>query len=160
MQAAPWRDFNLKYELARKEQETAFLQRTRVLQDAYNCSPVEFETLVKLLFERVGYQVQTTPHTGDDGIDLVLQKDNQTELVQCKRFKNNVSVQVIREFYGVMVDCRCAKGYVVTTGHFTAPARDFAAGKGIHLIDGPELADMLVKFDVPDDKLIRRKKEQ
>jgi restriction system protein len=50
---------------------------------------------------------------------------------------------VVRELLGVMIDKNVTKGYIVTTGHFTISARQFAQGKGIHLIDGPELAEML-----------------
>lgn len=127
----------------RKREAEAILRQTRTLQDAYSLSPTEFEVLVKLLFEKMGYSAKTTPASGDGGIDLYLTKNNQTELVQCKRYQGNISVQHVREFYGVMVDKRVTRSYIVSTGHFTLPAKNFAAGKGIHLIDGPELADML-----------------
>jgi HJR/Mrr/RecB family endonuclease len=119
------------------------LQRTRTLQDAHGLSPQEFEGLVKTLFESMGYIVETTRTTRDEGIDLVLRKSNKLELVQCKRYQGNVGVIVVREFFGVMIDKNVTKGYIVTTGHFTMSARQFARGKGIHLIDGPELAEML-----------------
>lgn len=135
-------------QVERERQEQHFVESIRTLQDAYNLKPVEFEFLIKKLFEKLDYSVQQTPLTGDGGIDLFLLKEGKTELVQCKRFKGNISVQPVREFYGVMVDKRVQKGYIVTTGHFTLPARRFAEGKGIHLIDGSELAELLMSNNI------------
>lgn len=125
------------------EQEERFLRQTRSLQDAYNLNPQEFEELIRLLFQKLGFQAHTTQYVSDGGIDINLLKDGKRQLVQCKRHKGTISVQTVREFFGVMVDQQVEKGYIISTGHFTLPARRFAEGKGIHLIDGPELAEML-----------------
>jgi len=115
----------------------------RTLQDAYALSPIEFEDLVGQLFVGMGYQAEGTKLSGDEGIDLYLRKDDSLELVQCKRYKGNVGVPAVREFFGVVIHKKAQKGYIVTTGHFTFAAREFSKGKPIHLIDGPELAEML-----------------
>lgn len=73
-----------------------------------------------------------------------MSEDGKSEIVQCKRYRKQVSVQTVREFFGVMIDEQVNRGYIVTTGHFTLPAIKFAEGKGTHLIDGPELAELLV----------------
>ena len=126
-----------------KHERSEELGKIRTLQDAYDRTPQEFEGLVQLLFERMGYEARTTQTVGDGGIDLWLHKDGTAEIVQCKKYQGNVSVQVVREFFGVMIDKQVNKGYIITTGHFTLPARTFAEGKSIHLIDGTELAELL-----------------
>lgn len=76
---------------------------------------------------------------------MYLYKDGKTEIVQCKRYNSSISVQPVREFFGVMVDKQITKGYIVTTSNFTLPAQKFAQGKGIDLIDGETLAEMLLE---------------
>ncbi len=50
-----------------------------------------------------------------------------------------LSVNVVRELYGVMAAQGAAGGFVVTSGVFTADARSFAQGRNIELIDGKAL---------------------
>lgn len=97
----------------------------------------EFEQMVGEALRRQGYAVAETKSGPDGGVDLVLHKDGECFLVQCKQWKAiKVSVQVVRELYGVMASQGVAGGFVVTSGTFTAEARKFALGTNIHLIDG------------------------
>lgn len=105
----------------------------------------EFEILVGESFRRRGYAVAETGGGGaDGGIDLVLKKDGEKFLVQCKQWKAfKVGVATIRELYGVMAAGGAAGGFVVTSGVFTKEAKDFAEGRNIDLIDGAELAKII-----------------
>jgi restriction system protein len=101
----------------------------------------QFEMLVGEGFRMQGYTVAETGGGGaDGGIDLVLRRGGEKFLVQCKQWRaRQVSVEVVRELYGVMADRGAAGGFVVTSGRFTDPATDFARGKNIKLLDGPQL---------------------
>jgi restriction system protein len=105
----------------------------------------EFEMLVGEAFRRGGYSVAETGGGGaDGGVDLVLRKDGEKFLAQCKQWKAyKVGVTSIRELYGVMAASGAAGGVVVTSGVFTQEARDFAAGLNIDLIDGAELHEII-----------------
>jgi len=104
----------------------------------------EFEWLVAAHFRQGGYTVTETPEGADGGVDLVLRKNGELALVQCKQWKAfKVGVKVVREFYGVMVDRGAAQGYIVTSGRFTNEAQDFANGKPITLIGGEALHRLL-----------------
>jgi restriction system protein len=105
----------------------------------------EFEMLVGEAFRRRGYTVSETGGGGaDGGIDLVLVKDGEKYLVQCKQWKAyKVGVTTIRELYGVMAASGVAGGFVVTSGVFTQEAKSFAEGRNIDLIDGSELTAMI-----------------
>lgn len=105
----------------------------------------EFEMLVGEAFRHKGCTVAETGGGGaDGGIDLVLKKDGEKFLVQCKQWKAyKVGVTTIRELYGVMVAEGAAGGFVVTSGLFTQEAKSFAKGKNIGLIDGAELTIMI-----------------
>lgn len=101
----------------------------------------EFEMLVGEAYRRQGFDVKETGGGGaDGGVDLVLTKNGQTVLVQCKQWKTfKVGVKVVRELYGVMAAQKAKGGVVVTSGVFTQEAKDFAEGKNINLVDGEKL---------------------
>lgn len=106
-------------------------------------SPREFEEAVRDMFEGLGYRLSLTKQSGDGGIDL---DGHRTGLgggrvvVQCKRYSGTVSVTQIRDLFGVVSsDPNIEAGFLVTTGHFSSQARDFAKDKRITLIDGLEL---------------------
>lgn len=105
----------------------------------------DFELLVGEAFRMRGYTVTETGGGGaDGGIDLQLTRGGETFLVQCKQWKAyKVSVNVVRELYGVMAAQGAAGGFVVTSGVFTADARSFAQGRNIELIDGSALKRMV-----------------
>lgn len=108
----------------------------------------EFEMLVGEAFRRKGYTVSETGGGGaDGGVDLVLRKDGEKFLVQCKQWKAyKVGVTTIRELYGVMAASGAVGGFVVTSGVFTQEAKSFAEGINIDLIDGAELTAMIKKI--------------
>lgn len=105
----------------------------------------EFEMLVGEAFRRRGFAVAETGGGGaDGGVDLVLTKDGEKLLVQCKQWRAyKVGVNVVRELYGVMAAKGAAGGYVVTSGRFTQEAMDFAAGRNITLMDGAALRALI-----------------
>lgn len=105
----------------------------------------DFELLVGEAFRLQGYSATETGGGGaDGGIDLKLKKGNEVFLVQCKQWRAyKVSVNVVRELFGVMSAEGATGGFVVTSGIFTADAKAFAEGRNIDLIDGQALLVMV-----------------
>jgi len=105
----------------------------------------DFEYLVAEAYRRQGYHVEYSLGRGaDGGVDLTLHKDARKALVQCKQWKVfSVGASVIREMFGLMTAERADEAIIVTSGNFTRDARDFAAGKPIRLIDGPQLLTLV-----------------
>jgi restriction system protein len=105
----------------------------------------QFEQLVGEAFRLQGYTVAETGGGGaDGGVDLALTKGGEKFLVQCKQWRAfKVSVEVVRELYGVMAAQGAAGGFVVTSGRFTEEATAFASGRNVQLIDGPKLHGMI-----------------
>lgn len=111
----------------------------------------EFELLVGEALRRRGYAVRETGKNGPDGgIDLIARKDGETYVVQCKQWRSvQVGVPVVRELYGAMAAEGAVGGFVVTSGTFTKPARDFAAGRNVQLIDGTVLKQWIAEAKKP-----------
>lgn len=129
--------------LGRRKREN-LLEKTgeRADADALNgMSWQEFEMLVGEAYRRQGFNVREIGGGGaDGGVDLVLTKNGQTVLVQCKQWKTfKVGVKTVRELYGVMAAQKAQGGVVVTSGVFTQEAKEFAGGKNIALMDGDKL---------------------
>ena len=101
----------------------------------------DFEILVGEYFRRQGYGVTDNGGGGaDGGVDVVLQGDDGTYLVQCKHWRAlRVGVQPVRELYGVMAAHGSVGGFVVTSGEFTEEALRFADGLALTLINGSTL---------------------
>jgi restriction system protein len=122
----------------RKRRNQQWLGRGKSLQEIQRLKPVQFEQLVAGLFQMLGYKTATTKGSYDGGVDVIAVKDGRRHLIQCKKFKTQkVSVEMLREFYGVLADkLSSAKGYFISTGTFALEAEKYAQDKPIELIDG------------------------
>ena len=101
----------------------------------------EFELLVGEALRRQGFAVQETGGNGPDGgVDLIARKEGEKYLVQCKQWRSmRVGVPVVRELYGAMAADGAVGGFVITCGQFSKPAREFASGRNVQLVDGAAL---------------------
>jgi restriction endonuclease Mrr len=129
--------------VAKNRNEEIKFAALRQLDEIKALDPVEFERFVGFLFEHMGYSVTTTSISGDEGIDLWIEKDAERSIVQCKRFDGQVGQPVVRDLYGEMVSCMASRAYLVTTGIFSVPAQAWATGKSIILVDGSEILEWL-----------------
>ncbi|OXT17198.1 hypothetical protein B9K06_12630 [Bacillus sp. OG2] len=106
--------------------------------------PFEFEWFIKEMFELLGYHATVTKKTNDGGKDIILRKNDQRSLVECKRYNTpKVTRPDIQKFHSAIIDYKATKGYFVTTGDFTKPAIEYCKDKKIELISGKELVILL-----------------
>jgi restriction system protein len=105
----------------------------------------QFEFLMADAYRRKGCEIEESLQKGaDGGVDLTLRQGRHTTLVQCKRWKAGaVDVKVVRELFDIMTAEEADAGIVITTVTFTQPAREFAEGKPIELIDGKGLLELV-----------------
>jgi restriction system protein len=122
-------------------------------------SPIAFERLIIDLMLAMGYGTtgsgEHLGQTSDGGVDGVINEDVlglDRIYLQAKRYAtgNNIGVEKIREFAGALDERGATKGVFVTTSRFAVPASKYAerSHKRVVLIDGEELARLLVKFGV------------
>ena len=138
---------------AERAQQEAERTRRRKLRDFWmSLSGREFEQELATLYRQQGYEVQSTPISGDEGLDLIMRKNGEKTVVQCKSHKAPVGPAIVRELYGSMVATGADNAILACTGGFTKGVRDFAKGKPIELIAASELATMA---DRREDKVIR-----
>lgn len=106
----------------------------------------EFEEFLGTLYLNMGYNIEYTPRSGDQGIDLLVRRGNEYFGIQAKRYAKNVSNGAVQEahagvgFYGLQ------KGIVITNSAFTKSAQELAVTLGIVLLDRKELTNLVREY--------------
>lgn len=118
-------------------------QQQRLLESFWSTlSGRAFEHELAKLFERLGYGVQLTPYGRDGGIDLFVEQNGKSTIVQCKRHTGAVGVAIVRELYGVLQSSKANSAILASTGGFTKGVLDFAKDKPIQLLGLREIIDL------------------
>lgn len=97
-----------------------------------------FELWCAALLQKLGYsKVQTTKASGDDGVDLLAEKEGIRYAIQCKCYSSNLGKSPIQEVNAgkAMPMYHCQIGVVMTNRHFTKGARELAEANGVLLWD-------------------------
>lgn len=135
---------------SKKHHPYAYLRQYANLDKLQKMDWGEFEELVKKIFEIKGYQVQRIGGNGaDGGIDLIATKNNISEMIQCKRYKdgNNVGVKVVREVGFLMNHHGHQKCHIYTSAKFTNKAIELAGElPNMSLADGQEIVQEIKKI--------------
>jgi restriction system protein len=102
--------------------------------DLLTMSPFEFEAFVRQLFEAMGMKAWKTQDVKDDGVDAVAVSEAPVFgglcVIQAKRSRNAVGIDVVRALAGTMEDKHATKGVVVTTSWVTKDGHAFATRHG------------------------------
>ena len=130
--------------LSEKRRRQRLVALASSLESLRRLSWGEFERLVAEAYRRTGYAVELTGGGGmDGGVDLILRKGRSSTLVQCKQWKRQVGVSVVRELAGVIQVEQASAGVLVATEGCTPEAAAFARRADIELLDGPGLLALL-----------------
>lgn len=130
-----------------------------VLEQLRQMDPLRFERVVLEVLTAMGYggsnpdRASLTPYSHDGGLDGVINEDElglDRVVVQAKRYNQPVDVKYVREFAGSLDEYGTNKGVLFTTDKFTAPALLYVKSipKRIVLVDGPELARLMVRHGI------------
>jgi YVTN family beta-propeller protein len=104
----------------------------------------QFEELVARAYRFQGYEVLTTAHGADGGIDLILTRGTERIFVQCKHWRSQqVGVKVVRELYGLVAAHGATWGIVATSGTYSVEAEEFARTTRTTLLDGRAVAQLV-----------------
>lgn len=108
-------------------------------EELFHIPPRRFEEIIAEILSRLGYQVELTKQTRDDGIDIVAigrssgLSLHEKYLVQCKRQSrsNKVDISVVNEILGVGERNPNTGLILATTSTFTSPARAAAQNERV-----------------------------
>lgn len=130
-----------------------------LLEQVKSCSPSFFEVLVVELLLKMGYgrnraeAGKAIGKSGDEGIDGIISEDRlglEAIYIQAKRWAGTVGRPEIQKFVGALHGKRARKGVFITTGTFSADARDYVShiDPRVVLIDGPQLAEYMIEHNL------------
>jgi len=139
------REENIEKEIEIKNLENKLNSgHTLTMEDIDIMTGYEFEKFLKNLFEKMGYAVEETKLSGDQGADLVIHKFGEKLVVQAKRYGcEKVSNSAIQEVVAAIRYYNSNKGTVVTTSTFTKSAIELARSNGVDLIDRTKLDELI-----------------
>lgn len=89
----------------------------------FSLHPRVLEETVGSVFKDHGYEVTVTGRTGDDGIDVILRRDDREIGVQVKRVKGSIQVEQIRSLAGALILSNFTEGIFITTSTFQRGAQ-------------------------------------
>jgi hypothetical protein len=117
------------------------------------CDWYQFEKVLELAFNRVGYRVTRSGGAhADGGIDLVLENGERRVAVQCKHWTGEyVTVSEVRELVGSMVDFQISEGMLVTVLGFSEDARSYAKRQNISLMEKWQIIQLLDEANLWND---------
>lgn len=97
---------------------------------------LDFEYWCADLLTDLGYtNVEVTRGSGDQGVDVLAQKDGIKYAIQCKCYSSNLGNTPVQEIHTGKVIYHCHVGVVMTNRYFTEGAREAAEATGVLLWD-------------------------
>ena len=112
------------------------------IHDADIISGEHYEILCRNLLQGQGWQVETTPATGDQGADLIADRDGRRVVIQCKFYSKPVGNKAVQEAYAALGFHAGDQGAVVSNAIFTRSAKQLADATGVLLLHHDQLADL------------------
>ena len=136
--------------------------KEQLMNAIMNSSPQFFEELVVQLLLKMGYGYdetsgRVTQYSRDGGIDGIIEEDRlglDKIYIQAKRYNINhkIDTATVDQFCTAMGKRSVKKGVFITTSSFVEPViAEYSKpvdGKIIRLIDGNELMEYLVKYEI------------
>jgi len=139
---------------------------TLTITDIDHMSAEMFEKAIASLYRKMGYQVELTPFSRDQGADVVALKhrqDGNSLLIQCKHTSNPNKAQNQKGIQEVLAACGVYqqeynakfKTIVITNAkRFTDQAMQIAEANGVNLIPREKLAKLLKDYGVMLEEIL------
>ena len=123
--------------------------RKYTIQDIDKMDGHEFEYFCAELLKNTGFEnVNVTPGSGDQGIDVIAYKDGIKYGIQCKCYASDIGNKAVQEAFSGKEFYKCHIGVVLSNRYFTSSAMELAARNRILLWDRSYLIDLLKKADL------------
>ena len=104
-----------------------------------NLSPSEFERHISKRLETLGWSTSVTKASGDQGADVLANKDGVSIVIQCKLYSKPVGNKAVQEAIAAQKFYLTDMAAVVTNQSFTKSARDLANMGGVLVLHHTEM---------------------
>ena len=104
----------------------------------------EFEYWCASLLKQNGFEgVKVTQGSGDQGVDIIAEKDDIKYAIQCKCYSSDLGNTPVQEVCAGKAFYHCQIGVVMTNRYFTQSAQELAQATGTLLWDRDRIMKML-----------------
>lgn len=118
----------------------------------------EFERFIATLLRSLGYEkIEVTPGSGDQGVDVLAEKDSVRYAIQCKCYSSDLGNTPVQEVNTGKMVYHCHIGVVVTNRYFTQSAREAAKATGVLLWDRSKLEKLITQANLEIEPPVQQK---
>lgn len=110
--------------------------------DSSSMDGVQYEQFCKRILEDAGWEVEDTPTTGDQGVDLIASIEDLRVCIQCKCFAKPVGNKAVQEVAAGMIHWNGTHSVVVGKSGFTKSAKALADSTNVILTSDSELENL------------------
>ena len=103
---------------------------------------INFENLCSQKLKSMGWEVKTTPLTGDQGVDLIASIDKIRLCIQCKDHKKAIGNKAVQEIYAGKKYWQGTHAILISRSGFTKSAYKLASSSNVILINYIELENI------------------
>ena len=121
------------------EEDLSYLDESLPLS---NMDGHQFEYYCADLLRKNGFsKVEVTPGSGDQGVDVLSEKDGVKYAIQCKKYSSPLGNTPVQEVNAGKTYYNCHVAVVMTNSTFTKSATKLAAATGVLLWDGMKIKE-------------------
>lgn len=142
---------NEKKEKMKKERDRYlsgnFDKEDKMIEEEYSFENIQngydFEEYVANLYKKLGYTIEeVTKKSGDQGADVIANKDGRKYVIQSKYYNSPVGNKAVQEVVASIKMYGANQAIVVTNNNFTPSAIELAKANGVELINGDKLKEL------------------
>jgi restriction system protein len=100
---------------------------------------IEYELYCAEALRRAGWDARLTTVTGDQGTDIIAERDGKRVVVQCKFYSTPVGNKAVQEAAAARLHERADQAIVVSNAAYTKAARQLAGTTGVILLHHDDL---------------------
>ena len=126
---------NKKVSTFERELTSSKTEKEIDIDDVDLMSGQEFEVFISLIFSKMGYCTKVTKASGDQGIDVIAEKNGKKIGIQAKCYSRQVSNSAIQEVVAGIKYYNLDKAIVVTNNYFSKSAQELAQSNNVVLWD-------------------------
>ncbi len=105
-------------------------------------SGVEYEQYCALLLERCGWSVRLTRGSGDQGVDILAERESRRVVIQCKNYSSPVGNKAVQEVVAAKGFEKADYSAVVSNASYTPAAKELATANNVLLLHHSELSEL------------------
>ena len=121
--------------------------------DTSDIPPYEFEKECARILNKKGFNARATKGSGDQGVDVLAEKNNIKIAIQCKQYSKPVGNKAVQEVIAGKNFYNAQYATVVSNAPFTPSARKLAAKCGVILLDVRMLDNLEEHLKIADNSL-------